>query len=144
MAGPFDSPPLSNFRANSILAIPQPDKVRICINVSLPKDSNLNDNVKKFELEKVEMSSAKLFSYSVIECGTGSKMWKFDFQDAYKNVPVPLSDLPLQGFRWLGAYFVELKQMFGAAASVQNFDILGNTIKSWSLTHCHILRKLVH
>jgi hypothetical protein len=71
-------------------------------------------------------------------------MWKFDFQDAYKNVPVPLTDLRLQGFRWLGAYFVELKQMFGAAASVQNFDILGNTIKACSLTHCDILRKLVH
>jgi hypothetical protein len=137
-------PPLNNFRANSILAIPQPDKVRICINVSLPKDSNLKDNVKKFELEKVEMTSAKLFSFTILECGIGSKMWKFDFQDAYKNVPVPLSDLRLQGFRWLGAYFVELKQMFGAAASVQNFDILGNTIKSCSLAQCQIPRKLVH
>jgi hypothetical protein len=27
VAGPFDSPPLPNFRANSILAIPQPNKV---------------------------------------------------------------------------------------------------------------------
>jgi hypothetical protein len=48
VAGPFDSPPLPNFRANSILGIPQPDKVQICINVSLPKDASLNDNVNKF------------------------------------------------------------------------------------------------
>jgi hypothetical protein len=34
--------------------------------------------------------------------------------------------------------------MFGAAASVQNFDILGNTIKSCVLATCDIPRKLVH
>jgi hypothetical protein len=90
VAGPFESPPLENFRSNSILAISQPDKVRICINVFLPKE-NLNSNFKKLELEKVEMTLAKMFSYSILESGTGGKMWKFDFQDAYKNVPVPLT-----------------------------------------------------
>jgi hypothetical protein len=132
------------FRSNSILAIPQQDKVRICINVSLPKENNLNNNIKKQSLETVIMTSAKLFSYSILECGTGSRLWKFNFQDAYKNVPVPLHDLRLQGFSWLGAYFVELKQMFGAAVSVQNFDILGNTIKACVLATCEIPRKLVH
>ncbi len=34
VAGPFLNPPLPNFRANSILAVPQPNKVRICLNVS--------------------------------------------------------------------------------------------------------------
>ncbi len=71
-------------------------------------------------------------------------MWKFDFVDAYKNVPVPVNDLRLQGFCWLGAYFLELKQMFGAAASVQNFDIVANTVKSCCLANCAIPRKLVH
>ncbi len=144
VAGPFFSPPLENFRSNSILAIPQPDKVRICINVSFPKDNNLNSNIKKHTLEKVVMTSAKLFSYSILECGTGCKLWKFDFQDVYKNVPVPMDDLRLQGFSWLGAYFIELKQMFGAAASVQNFDVLWNTIKACALSTCDIPRKLVH
>jgi hypothetical protein len=144
VAGPFFSPPVPNLRANSILAIPQTDKVRICINVSLPAENNLNCNIKANTLEKIEMSSAKLFSFSILECGTGSKMWKFDFVDAYKNVPVPVNDLRLQGFHWLGAYFIELKQMFGAAASVQNFDIVANTVKACCLANCEIPRKLVH
>jgi hypothetical protein len=38
VAGPFKSPPTKNFRSNSILAVAQPDKVRICLNVSLPKN----------------------------------------------------------------------------------------------------------
>jgi hypothetical protein len=65
VAGPFFSPPVPNLRANSILAIPQTDKVRICINVSLPAENNLNCNIKANTLEKVEMSSAKLFTVEV-------------------------------------------------------------------------------
>jgi hypothetical protein len=34
--------------------------------------------------------------------------------------------------------------MFGSAASVQNFDVLGNTIKSCCLANCDIPSKLVH
>jgi hypothetical protein len=45
VAGPFDTPPLPNVRANSILAIPQTNKTRICINVSLPEGRSLNNNV---------------------------------------------------------------------------------------------------
>lgn len=44
VAGPFDTPPLPNFRANSILAIPQANKTRICINISLPEGRSLNDS----------------------------------------------------------------------------------------------------
>jgi hypothetical protein len=100
--------------------------------------------VVKNDLEKVQMSSAKLFSHSILKCGAGCKMWKFDFVDAYKNVPVPIDDLRLQGFKWLGAFFVELKQMFGAAASVQNFDILSNTIKTCCMRSCNIQSMFVH
>ncbi len=50
VAGPFISPPLSKFRCNSILAVPQPGKVRICINVSLPTGNSLNENIDKSKL----------------------------------------------------------------------------------------------
>jgi hypothetical protein len=71
-------------------------------------------------------------------------MWKFDFEDAYKNVPVPIDELRYQGFSWLGKYFVELKQMFGTITSVQNFDIVGNTLKSLSQVSCSLPRKWIH
>jgi hypothetical protein len=93
VAGPFKSPPTKNFRSNSILAVAQPDKVRICLNVSLPKNQSLNDNISKYKLEKVIMTSAKLFSYSIIEAGSGCEIWKFDFEDAYKNVPAKINEL---------------------------------------------------
>jgi hypothetical protein len=41
-------------------------------------------------------------------------------------------------------FFVELRQMFGASSSVQNFDILANTIKTLVAVGCKIPRKLIH
>jgi hypothetical protein len=57
---------------------------------------------------------------------------------------MPIAYLNLQGFKWLDAYFVELKQMFRAAASVQNFNILSNTVKTCRIDTCEIPRKLEH
>ncbi len=144
VAGPFKSPPTKNFRSNSILAVAQPDKVRICLNVSLPKNQSLNDNIGKYKLEKVIMTSAKLFIYSIIEAGSGCEIWKFDFEDAYKNVPARINELRYQGFNWLGRYFVELKQIFGSASSVQNFDVVSNTLKCLCASSCNLPSRWIH
>jgi hypothetical protein len=144
VAGPFCNPPVSEFRANSILAITQANKTRICINVSLPEGKSLNDNVDSLALEKITMSSAKNFGFSVIKCGKDSIFAKTDIVDAYKNVPAKIEDLHLQGFRWENKFFLELRQMFGASSSVQNFDILGNTITSLAKVGCGIPSHLIH
>jgi hypothetical protein len=144
VAGPFSTPPLPNFRVNSILAVPQPNKTRVCINVSLPAGKSFNDNINSFDLEKIKMSSARNFGYSIIEAGPGCTIAKPDIVDAYKNVPAKIEDLRYQGFYWLGKYFIELRQMFGAKGAVQNFDILSNTVKTLALARSHIPSKFVH
>jgi len=144
VSGPFSSPPLKNFRSNSILAVPQPGKVRICMNVSLPKGKSFNDNIQKHSLEKVKMTSAKKFGFSILESGQGAIMSKFDFVDAYKLIPARQKDIHLQGFSWLGKFFTENRMTFGGEPSVQNFDIVGATIKELTLTDCSIPSKLVH
>ncbi len=144
VAGPFSTPPLPGFRANSILAVPQPSKTRICINVSLLNGKSFNNNINKNDLERVKMSSAKNFGYSITEAGQNCTIAKHDIVDTYKNVPAKTSELHYQGFTWLGKHFVELRQMFGAASSVQNFDILANTVKTLTLVNCKIPSRLVH
>jgi hypothetical protein len=144
VAGPFRCLPLANFRANSILAVPQTNKTRVCINVSQPSGKSFNDNINNFELEKIKMSSARNFGYSIIEAGPNCVMAKPDIVDAYKNVPAKISDLRYQGFSWLGRYFVELRQMFGAKGAVQNFDVLSNTVKTIALAKSKISSSLVH
>jgi hypothetical protein len=142
VAGPFDTPPCEKFRVNALVAVEQNQKVRPCLNVSLPEGKSLNDNVNKCELEKVHMSSARLFGYAIREAGQNSVMSKFDMRDAYKNIPAMHCDLRLQGFIWLGKFWVELKQTFGAVASVCNYDKFGNTIQALTRTFCDIPSRL--
>ena len=144
IAGPFKYPPLPMFRVNSLMAIVQPNKVRPVLNVSLPKKCSFNSNVIKDKLEKVKMSSARKFSYSIIKSGRYAVMTKYDMVDAYKTVPAPLSDLRLQGFQWLTRYFVELRQIFGAKTAVSNFDILGNSILTLTKAICKIPSEMIH
>ena len=128
-AGPFDEPPLSNFRVNQLLAVVQPGKVRPVLNVSLPKDSSFNSNMDVFELEKVKMTSAKEFGETLLMSGKDSIMSKSDLVAAYKQVPCAISDLRNQGFMWLEKFFIETRQIFGAKSSVSNFDAVGETLK---------------
>ncbi len=143
-AGPFDQPPLKNFRVNSILATKQNEKVRTILNVSLPKGISLNDNVEETKMEKVLMTSARNFGYTLVEAGENAIFCKTDMKDAYKNVPVPTDEYRLQGFSWLGKFFIETRQIFGAKTAVSNFDIVGQTILDLAVIRSGIPRRWVH
>ncbi len=117
-AGPFDGPPCKNFRVNPLLAVVQPDKVRPVLNVSSPHKASL-------------------------DCGQNATMSKHDLVAAYKQIPCRIEDLRLQGFCWLGKYFVESRQIFGAKTSVCNYDIPGETLKLLALLESQVPQKLV-
>jgi len=132
-AGPFDSPPCANFRVNPLIAVVQPGKVRPVLDVSSPDGESYNSAVCEFETETVKMASARQFSQLILDCGQGAIMSKHDLVAAYKQVPCRVADLRLQGFSWLGKYFVETRQVFGAKTSVCNYDIVGETLKLLSV-----------
>ena len=98
VAGPFSHPPTRKFRVNSIMMVPQKDKIRPVINMSVPKGASFNDNISEFGPEKVVMSSPQSFGYSVLDSGKNSVMSKFDVESANKNIPCQIKDLRLQGF----------------------------------------------
>jgi len=132
-AGPFVSPPTDQFRVNPLIAVIQPGKVRVVLNVSAPDNMSFNSNVDECETETVKMASAAKFRQVLSECGQDSVMSKQDLKAAYKQLPARIEDLRLQGFYWLGMYFVETRQVFGAKTSVCNYDILGETLKLLAL-----------
>jgi len=128
VAGPFTAPPLAGFRCNSMLAIEQPGKIRAVMNLSGPEGSSFNDAICENAVEQVHMATARFFGYSVVDCGVNCLMWKWDHVDAYKHIPTAMADLRLQGFRWLGRYFVEKQQVFGSSYAVSAYDRLSNTL----------------
>ena len=144
VSGPFACPPLDNFRVNSLMAVDQNEKVRLVLNVSLPHNKSFNSNIAEEKMEKVKMSSARQFGYSMVKAGKNSRMSKFDLTDAYKNIPCKEEDLRLQGFFWLGKFFIEKRMIFGARTAVGNFDIFGNSLRSLALARSSIPASLVH
>jgi hypothetical protein len=109
----------------------------------LPKGQSFNDNINRHLVEKAEMATAHKFAYAVRDAGLGALMSKFDAKDAYKLIPAPVKDYPAQGFAWLGKFFIEKKQIFGASTAVANYDIFSNTVRSLALCNSPIPRCLV-
>jgi len=59
-------------------------------------------------------------------------------------MPAKLEDLRLQGFTWLGAYFVETQQAFGSKVAVAAFDRLALTLADIAAIHAHLPAHLMH
>jgi hypothetical protein len=144
VAGPFGAPPLPDFRTNAMMAVAQKNKIRIIMDLSAPKGSSYNDAINDLALEKVSMSSARLFGYSIRDCGHAARMWKFDMVDAYKTIPAAQQDLRLQGFSWLGKFFIELKKVFGSKEAVSAFDRLNNTLVTLAAIQARLPPHLIH
>jgi len=128
VAGPFEQPPMENFRCNPIMAVIQPAKIRPVLNMSAPAGQSYNEAINEAQLPKLNMSTARDFSYSAAAAGKGAKMSKLDLKDAYKNIPCHPALWPSQGFKWLGRYFIDLTTVFGSKAAPADFDCLGATI----------------
>jgi hypothetical protein len=144
VAGPFTAPPFRDLRTNAMMAVAQRNKIRIIMNLSAPEGDSYNDAIDELALEKVVMSSARLFGYSIMDCGRHARMWKFDMGDAYKTIPSAQSDLRLQGFFWLGKFFIELKKVFGSKETVSAYDRLNNTLVSVAAASAGLSKQLIH
>ena len=113
MAGPFNTPPMAGFRANPLAVVVRNGKVRPILNMSRPKGPSFNDNVDKSKLERLHMGTAKQFGFSLMRAGKEARFSKFDLQDTYKLIPAKKKDFRLQGFSWLGKWFVETSSDLG-------------------------------
>ena len=65
------------------------------------------------------MGTAKQFSFALKDAGGGAVFSKFDICDAYKLMLAKVEDYRLQGFFWLGRYFVETRQPFGGVPALR-------------------------
>ena len=127
LAGPFKVPPTPGIRANPLAVVVWNGKIRPILNMSGPIGKSFNDNLNVDKLERLHMGTAKKFSFALKDLGVDAKFSKFDICDAYKLVSAKVEDFGLQGFFWLGRYFVETRQPFGGIPAPSNFDRLGNT-----------------
>ena len=144
LSGPFAYRPLIDFRCNTMNCIKKKNKIRLVMDLSSPKGSCYNENIRPFIHRKVSMSTARDFSYSLLESGADAVMSKIDWVDAFKNIPICSNDLRLQGFSWLGRYFVEKFLVFGSKNSVAEYDNLAELVLGLACVMSKFPRNLVH
>jgi len=144
VCGPFDSPPWPNARLNPLMAVEQANKVRPIMNMSAPPGRSTNDSIDEARLPKLTMSTARDFSYSVLEAGRGALMWKFDLKDAFKNILISPPLWPTQGFTWLGKIFIDTVSVFGSKLAPADFDCLGETVAALALANSDLPRRFLH
>ncbi len=106
-AGPFEGLLCPHFHGNPLLAVVQPGKVRPVLDVSSSKEDSFKSTVDDYEAETVKMASAKKFGQNLLNCGKNATMSKHYLLAAYAQVPCKIKDLRLQGFAWLGKFFVK-------------------------------------
>ena len=128
VAGPFAKPPVKGFRVNPLMAAVQKTKVRPIMNLSSPKGGSFNKAVDMCNVQKLTMSSPRLFANSLVKAGPGAVFAKSDIQDAYKLIPAPVPEWRLYGFKWLGQFFFDTTLVFGSKCAPANFDCLAETL----------------
>ena len=122
VAGPFRTPPLPDFRVNSMFAIIKKSKCRPILNMSSPKGSSYNDSIDEDELFKIRMATPKQVADQLTNYGPEATMSKLDHVNAFKLIPVHPCFWRCQGFRWLDNYFIETQVVFGSTSGPSIYD----------------------
>lgn len=99
IAGPFTSPPLSNFVSSPLGVVPksEPGKFRVIHDLSFPKHDSVNLLIPE-ENSKVKYDSIDVVTDLLRQFGQGALMAKTDIQDAFRIIPIHSDDYNLFGF----------------------------------------------
>ena len=125
MAGPLFDVDESMLKINSLMAIKKPGgHVRVVANLKSPKGYSFNDGIpdKCKEVWPVTMTLTKDFAKMLVEAGQGALMACSDMKDAYKMIPVCISQRELQAYKFCGGIFIETKMVFGDKLACLYFD----------------------
>ena len=122
VAGPFEEPPLPNFRVSPLGVVPKGDSdFRMIFDLSLPKGVSVNDGIPK-EAKTVQYTDYLTLVRAVDILGQGTYMAKTDLKSAFRQIPIHPDDRHLLGMRVKGFYFVDKVLPFGLATSCRIFE----------------------
>ena len=118
ISGPFISPPVDGFRTNPLFVIERNNKTRTILDLSSPTGESYNEAIDENKIPIITMSSPKEIADQLIEYGPTAHFSELDHKAAFKLVPVRTDIMALQGFQFLGRFFVESQLVFGSRSSV--------------------------
>ena len=141
--GPFDQPPLPNFRTSGLGLVPKHDGGwRIIYHLSAPFAQSINDFIDPhaYSLSYCTIDDA----YKILnELGPGALMSKIDLKNAFRLIPVRPEDWNVLGICWRNRFFVDTCLPFGLRSAPYLFNQLSIAIH-WVLQHSYGVHHLLH
>ena len=141
--GPFESPPLPNFRTSGLGLVPKHDGGwRTIYHLSAPPNSSVNNfiNPDDYSLSYCSIDDAYTF---INELGPGTLLSKIDLKDAFRLIPVNPLDWNLLGIHWRGKFYIDTCLPFGLRSAPYLFNRLSQAIH-WILTNNYGVQHLLH
>ena len=141
--GPFNTPPLPNFRCSGRGLVPKHDGGwRIIYHLSAPHGNSINDyiNSETYSLSYCSVDNA----YAILNLlGTGALMSKIDLKNAFRLIPVHPNDWNLLEICWHHKFYIDTCLPFGLRSAPFLFNQLSIVIH-WILQHKYSVHHLLH
>ena len=135
IAGPFPSPPFSNFRCSPLGIVPKkdPSEFPSIHHLSYPKGSSVNDHIHE-EFSSVRYASISDAISVIKKLGAGCFMAKTDIKSAFRIIPVHPKDHPLLGMKWANQYYYDRALPIGCSSSCAIFEAFSSALE-WLSKH---------
>lgn len=124
IVGPFKLPPFDNFRISpiSLRQKSTPGTYRLIHNLSHPHDgSSINANISA-ENKTVKYTSINDAIDAIMHRTPGAYLAKSDISDAFRLIPIHISDHPKLGMIIKGHYYYDTTLPMGASSSCALFE----------------------
>ena len=128
IAGPFDYPPLPDFKCSplSLREKSEPGKFRLLHNLSYPYDeTSVNGGIDQ-KYKTVKYASIQTALHLINKLGRKCYMGKADIKSAYRLVPIHPSQHHLLGFKWRNKYYYDKYLPMGMAESCAIFETISD------------------
>lgn len=131
IAGPFKNRPLVNLQVSPIALLPKKNGgFRLIHNLSSPRDKSINDFIDP-KLCSVQYTSFDEAVHMIQDLGANCSLVKVDLKDAFRLLPVKLSDIELLGFKFLDHYYVDKCLPMGCSISCSHFERFSTFIEHY-------------
>ena len=122
IAGPYAEPPLPGLKVVPRGLKEEPTKFRPISEGNRPFGDSVNDGIPR--AEHIHLTRTRDMDRCIQRCMTEhGEVWiaKADVKAAYRTMPVRPEDWQLQGIKWNGEYYIDMRMSFGCRSSVDQW-----------------------
>ena len=132
--GPYQSPPLPNFKCFPLGVVPkkEPNTFRLIHDLSFGGENKSVNSFIPFENSTVSLETFDHVVSLVLQCGKNSLIAKADLEEAFRTIPISPLDYHKLGFSFKNQFYFDRVLPMGASSSVRIYESLSKALQ-WIL-----------